>query len=61
MIRVSPEEKNRKLEDILAHLKRTRTGEDWELLSSFVRVLYASLPDWMALGIASLLLWHMLT
>jgi glutamate dehydrogenase len=51
MIRVSPEEKNRKLEEILAHLKRTRTGEDWELLSSFARVVYASLPDWMALGI----------
>ncbi len=51
MIRVSPEEKNRKLEQALEHLKRTRSSEDWELLSSFTRVVYSSLPDWMALGI----------
>ncbi len=51
MIRVSPEEKNRKLEKVLEHLKRTWSGEEWELLSSFTRVVYASLPDWMALGI----------
>jgi glutamate dehydrogenase len=51
MIRVSLEEKNRKLEEVLEQLKRTRTGEEWELLSSFARVVYASLPDWMALGI----------
>jgi glutamate dehydrogenase len=53
MIRVSPDEKNRKLEEVLEHLKRTRPGEDGELLFSFARVVYASLPDWMALGIAT--------
>jgi glutamate dehydrogenase len=53
MIRVSPEEKAKKLEDVLEHLKRTRPSEEWELLSSFTRVVYASLPDWMALGIGA--------
>ncbi len=53
MIRVSPQEKNRKLEEVLEHLKRTRSSEEWELLSSFARVVHASLPDWMALGIAN--------
>jgi glutamate dehydrogenase len=53
MIRVSPEEKTRKLEEVLEYLKRTRSGEEWELLSSFTRVVHASLPDWMALGIAT--------
>ncbi len=56
MIRVSPEEKNRKLEEVLEHLKRTRPDEDWEILSSFGRVVYASLPDWMALGIQTSIL-----
>jgi glutamate dehydrogenase len=54
MIRVSPDEKNRKLEDVLAHLEQAHPGEESELLSSFARVVYASLPDWMALGIDTL-------
>jgi len=53
MTRVSPDENNRKREDVLDHLKRTRPGEEWDLLSSFTRVVYASLPDWMAAGIAT--------
>jgi glutamate dehydrogenase len=51
MIRVSSEEIQKKLEDVLQHLKRSHTEEDWELLSSFARVVYASLPEWMAVGI----------
>ncbi len=53
MMRVSPDEKARKLEDVLDHLRRTKPGEDEELVSSFIPVVLASLPDWMALGMSS--------
>jgi glutamate dehydrogenase len=51
MMRVSPDERANKIDDILDHLRRTKPGEDWDLLSSFTPVVFAALPDWMALGI----------
>lgn len=51
MMKVSPDERAHKLDEILDVLRRTKASEDWDLLSSFIPVVFASLPDWMALGI----------
>ena len=53
MISVSPEEKEQKLHEILAHLKETKGDEDWNLLEAFTRVVYAGLPEWMPRGISA--------
>ena len=50
---VSPEEKERKLGEILAQLERDKPDENWTLLESFARVVYSGLQVWMARGIGS--------
>lgn len=51
MISVSEEEKKQKLDEVLEHLKRTKTDESSVLLESFATVVYNSLPEWMPVGI----------
>jgi NAD-specific glutamate dehydrogenase len=51
MSSVDAEEKDQKLEDILAHLQKTRASENWELLQSFTEVVFSGLPEWMIRGI----------
>lgn len=53
MLTVSTEEKQRKLEAILEHLKKAKPDENWELLESFARVVYDALPEWMATGMSA--------
>ena len=53
MIRVSAEEKARKLDEVLFHLQEKGDASDWQLLSSFSRVVFGSLPEWMAQGMDS--------
>ena len=53
MISVSAAEKARKLDEILFHLQEKGEASDWQLLSSFARVVFGSLPGWMAQGLDS--------
>jgi glutamate dehydrogenase len=52
MIRLSSDEKARKLEAVLEHLQKNQPAAEWELLSAFTKVVFAALPDWMTRGIA---------
>ena len=53
MISVSAEEKARKLDGVLELLQEKVGEDDWNIVSSFARVLYESLPEWMVQGITS--------
>jgi glutamate dehydrogenase len=53
MLSVSSEDKQRKLDEVLEHLKAAKVDDNWELLESFTRVVYGGLPEWMIKGVSS--------
>ncbi len=50
---VSSEDKQRKLDEVLEHLKKIKADENWELVESFAKVVYGGLPEWMIEGVSA--------